>query len=201
MNIFSKQRCLAFIVACCLCIFGFRYQQPTNAGILKSEFIFETAPFPSCHASTIAQAKDGLIAAWFGGRSERSPDVGIWVSRFEGNKWSPVTEVANGLQKDGTRLPCWNPVLFQPKTGPLLLFYKVGPSPSEWWGTMTTSIDGGKSWSKPERLPDGILGPIKNKPVQLEDGTLISGSSTESDGWSVHMERTSDFGQKWQKTA
>ena len=24
------------------------------------------------------------------------------------------------------------PVLFQPKTGPLLLFYKVGPSPSTW---------------------------------------------------------------------
>ncbi len=185
----------------CLCVSAVQSPQNFNRGILKTEFVFETAPFPSCHASTIAQTKDGLVAAWFGGKYERSPDVGIWISLYDGTKWSPVTEVANGLQKDGTRLPCWNPVLFQPKTGPLLLFYKVGPSPSTWWGMMTTSMDGGKSWSKPERLPDGILGPIKNKPVQLKDGSLLSGSSTESDIWTTHMERTSDLGKTWQKTA
>ena len=77
------------------------------------------------------------------------------------------------------RLPCWNPVLFQPKRGPLLLFYKVGPSPTSWWGLLTTSADGGKSWSPPKRLPEGILGPIKNKPVQLRNGDLLCGSSTE----------------------
>jgi predicted neuraminidase len=186
-----------------ICFWGTTLKPPQdlNQGILKSEFIFETAPFPSCHASTIAQTKDGLIAAWFGGKFERSPDVGIWISRYDGTKWSQVTEVANGLQKDGTRFPCWNPVLFQPKNGPLLLFYKVGPSPSTWWGMLMSSTDDGKSWSKPERLPDGILGPIKNKPVQLADGTLLSGSSDESDGWTVHMERTSDLGKTWQKTA
>src|SRR6266496_3624614 len=52
-------------------------------GFLKAEFIYETAPFPSCHASTIAETKAGLIAAWFGGTAERNPDVGIWVSRQE----------------------------------------------------------------------------------------------------------------------
>jgi len=171
----------------------------SNEPVLKTEFIYETAPFPSSHASTIAEVKGGLVAAWFGGKYERSPDVGIWVSRFDGQRWSQVTEVANGVQSDGTRHPCWNPVLFQPKTGPLLLFYKVGPSPQSWWGMLTTSSDGGKSWSKPERLPDGILGPIKNKPVQLVDGSLLCGSSTESDGWLVHMER--NLGKTWQKTA
>ncbi|MFL2908634.1 MAG: exo-alpha-sialidase, partial [Limisphaerales bacterium] len=40
---------------------------------------------------------------------------------------------------------CWNPVLFQPKAGPLLLFYKVGPTPSTWWRVMMTSKDGGKT--------------------------------------------------------
>jgi predicted neuraminidase len=89
-------------------------------------------------------------------------------------------------------------VLFQPKEGPLLLFYKVGPSPSTWWGMLITSRDGGKSWSKPRRLPGGILGPIKNKPVQLANGDLLCPSSTEQNGWRVHFERTRDLGQTWE---
>jgi predicted neuraminidase len=168
--------------------------------ILGEEFIFEQAPFASCHASTIAETKGGLVAAWFGGTRERNPDVGIWVARREKNGWSKAVEVANGLQPAGGRFPCWNPVLFQPTRGPLLLFYKVGPSPSEWWGMLTTSTDRGATWSKPARLPDGILGPIKNKPVQLNDGSLLCGSSTEHAGWRVHMERTSDLGSTWQKS-
>jgi len=55
-------------------------------GIIQEEFIFEDAPFPSCHASTIAETHEGLIAAWFGGTRERHPDVGIWVSRKENTK-------------------------------------------------------------------------------------------------------------------
>src|SRR5215831_15797246 len=169
-------------------------------GIVTTEFIYEQAPFPSCHTSTIAETKNGLVAAWFGGTQERNPDVGIWVSRRNTGGWSKLVEVANGVQRDGQRYPCWNPVLFQPTRGPLLLFYKVGPSPSEWWGMLTTSTDGGASWSKPRRLPDGFLGPIKNKPVQLQDGSLLCGSSTEHAGWRVHIERTTDLGETWRKT-
>jgi Predicted neuraminidase (sialidase) len=171
-----------------------------NGPIVKTEFIFDEAPFPSCHASTIAEVKGGLIAAWFGGQHEQSNDVGIWISRYDGRQWSKVTEIANGVQPLGTRYPCWNPVLFQPKHGPLLLFYKVGPSPRTWWGMLTTSNDAGQNWSKPQRLPAGILGPIKNKPIQLADGSLLCGSSTEMGGWRVHMERTPDLGKTWQKT-
>ena len=169
-------------------------------GIVAAEFIYEQAPFPSCHASTIAETKSGLVAAWFGGTQERNPDVGIWVSRRERRGWSKLVEVANGIQVDGRRYPCWNPVLFQPVNGPLLLFYKVGPSPSEWWGMLTRSTDEGVTWAKPTRLADGILGPIKNKPIQLRDGSILCGSSIEDDGWRVHMERTSDLGLTWQKT-
>src|SRR5436189_5822430 len=59
------------------------------AAMLKSEFIFESAPFPQCHASTLAEGKSGLVAAWFGGKRERSPDVGIWLSRFDEGRWTP----------------------------------------------------------------------------------------------------------------
>jgi predicted neuraminidase len=168
---------------------------------VKTEFIFESAPFPSCHASTIAETKSGLIAAWFGGTAERNPDVCIYVSRNVNGKWTPPVAVADGIGFATNRLPTWNPVLFQPKNGPLLLFYKVGPKPSEWWGMMMTSHDDGKTWSKPQRLPDGILGPIKNKPVQLANGDILCGSSTEGDGgWRVHFERTSDLGKTWSAT-
>jgi predicted neuraminidase len=63
-----------------------------------------------------------------------------------------------------------------------------------------TSTNDGKSWSQPERLPKGILGPIKNKPVQLADGSLLCGSSTERDGWKVHFEFSRDLGRSWTAT-
>ena len=169
-----------------------------DPALVKSEFIYETAPFPSCHASTIVETKDGLVAAWFGGTAEKNPDVGIWLARHDGKAWSAPVEVANGVQSPAKRHPCWNPVLFQPKSGPLLLFYKVGPSPSTWWGELRTSGDAGKSWSAARRLPEGILGPIKNKPVQLPDGDILCPTSSEHAGWRVHFERTSDLGKTWQ---
>src|SRR5512140_2585856 len=84
-------------------------------GLVMSEFIYETAPFPECYASTIAEPPGGLVAAWFGGTGERNPDVGIWFSRQEDGKWTPPVEAANGVQSETKRYPCWNPVLFQPK--------------------------------------------------------------------------------------
>jgi predicted neuraminidase len=91
--------------------------------------------------------------------------------------------------------------LFQAANGSLLLFYKVGPKPAEWWGMMKTSTDSGKTWSDARRLPEGVLGPIKNKPVQLANGDILCGSSTEgTNGWHVHFERTSDFGETWTST-
>lgn len=172
-----------------------------QTGIVRSEFVFENAPFASCHASTIAQTRGGrLVAAWFGGKREKSPDVGIWASLCADGNWSAPIEIADGNQPDGTRLPCWNPVLFQPKEGPLILFYKVGPSPSSWWGMMKTSEDDGKTWSLARRLPDGIVGPIKNKPFQLPGGDILCASSTEDNGWRVHFELTSDGGKTWKST-
>ena len=49
-------------------------------------------------------------------------------------------------------------------------------------------------------IPERILGPIKNKPIQLTDGALLCPSSSEDEGWRIHMERTSDLGQTWTRT-
>jgi len=168
-------------------------------GIVQEEFIFDEAPFAACHASTIAESTAGLVAAWFGGSGESHPDVGIWVSRHIEGKWTPPVEVANGVQSAKKRFPCWNPVLFQPKVGALMLFFKVGPNPSKWWGEICTSDDSGKTWSKRRKLGEQLIGPVKNKPVQLADGSILCGSSTEQDGWLVHFERTPDLGHSWQR--
>jgi predicted neuraminidase len=169
-------------------------------GLASTEFIYEQAPFPECHASTIVEVDGQLLAAWFGGTEERDPDVGIWLSRQEQHGWSTPKEVANGVVSPTERHPTWNPVLFQPRSGPLMLFYKVGPTPSEWWGMVMTSTDRGQSWSSPRRLPDGIVGPIKNKPVELSNGDILAPSSSEDEGWRVHFERSSDGGETWQST-
>ena len=173
--------------------------------VVQSEFIYDHGPYPSVHASTLVETTSGqLVAAWFGGTEEGNADVAIWVARLEQGRWSSSVKVADGVQDATTRHPTWNPVLFQPTQGPLLLFYKVGPSPREWWGMVMSSADDGRTWSSPRRLPDGILGPIKNKPVQLADGTIVAGSSTEAvqgDAWRVHVERSRDGGQSWEKVA
>lgn len=182
-----------------------------NGGVIVAEQIFDIAnkPTKECHASTIVETPTGLVAAWFAGTRERDPDVGIWVSRQLDGEWTKAVEVVNGVQSMNLRYPCWNPVLFQPNDGPLLLFYKVGPSPQAWWGMLTKSEDGGRTWSWPTKLGQHwavghLLGPVKNKPIQLADGAILCPSSTEidvedGDGyWRVHFEVTRDLGNTWE---
>jgi predicted neuraminidase len=177
---------------------------PDQPALVSSGFVFEEAPFPGCHASTIVETAPGqMLAAWFGGTAEGKADVGVWTAHLSENTWSKPVEVANGIQPDGNRFPCWNPVLFRPKDGPLMLFYKVGPSPTRWWGMVRTSTNGGKTWSDARRLPEGIAGPIKNKPIQLPDGSLLSGSSDEGlqngPSWQIHFEHGSADGSGWKR--
>jgi predicted neuraminidase len=169
--------------------------------IVRSEFIYRDPPTPSCHASTIAEVRPGeLVAAWFGGTAEGRPDVGIYLARCVNGEWGKPVEVANGNPDGRPKYSCYNPVLFQPRKGPLLLFYKAGTEPAKWWGVLMRSQDGGKSWDKPIQLPKGVLGPIKNPPIELPGGELLCPSSTEHDGWRVHFERTPDFGATWTAT-
>jgi len=165
-------------------------------------------PTPKCHASTIVETTGArFVAAWFGGAHEGAEDVGIWTARLEGERWQAPVEVATGIQYVETpgrivRHPCWNPVLCRGEGPVVHLFFKVGPNPRSWWGEIMTSTDSGQTWKPPQRLPDGILGPIKNKALTLSAGTILCPSSTESTerGWDVHFEFFHGPDTVWRRT-
>ncbi|SEW01550.1 alpha-L-fucosidase [Chitinophaga sp. YR573] len=169
--------------------------------LVKEEFLMQHPPVPAAHASTITELPGGqLLASWFGGSRESAPDVCIYTSVFAKGKWSAPVIAATGIVDEKTRYAAWNPVLITTRAHKLLLFYKVGPNPREWWGLMKYSTDKGRTWSKEEKLPEGILGPIKNKPVQLANGTILHPSSTESKDekqWHIHVELSDSTGHNW----
>jgi predicted neuraminidase len=161
---------------------------------VRSEFVFENAPFAECHASTIVETSEGdFLAAWFGGAREGSKDVAIWMARRSGGRWSAPVEAAREK-----RVPTWNPVLFRGRNERIWLFYKVGDSPETWTGAYKTSTDSGRTWSEPAYLPAGLLGPIKDKPILLASGDIVAGTSVESyRSWGAWVERSSDEGKTW----
>lgn len=163
---------------------------------VREEFVFENAPFASCHASTLVETENGdLLVAWFGGSAEGNSDVAIWMSRSSRNAWSKPLRL---ISEPG--VATYNPVLFRTLDNLLWLSYKFGPSPTSWTGAYLTSSDDGQTWSKPIHLPAGLYGPIKNKPLILSNGTIVAGTSVESyHSWSCWVERSTDHARTWSR--
>ena len=172
--------------------------------LVKEQFINEHTTEKACHASTIVElSPNRLMAAWFAGEHESNPNVCIWLSSAYKNKWTKARKVADGIF-EGKQYACWNPVLVKNKHGKLFLFYKVGPNPREWWGMMKSSVNEGKTWSKAIKLPNNMLGPIRNKSIQLSDGHWLHPSSTESindNVWQSHLEISDANAKNWEKVA
>lgn len=159
--------------------------------VVANEFLYEKADFPSCHAATIAELRNGdLLAAYFGGSHEGSPDVCIYTQRKRiikkdlkhGNvyeaEWSAPKMVAHGILTDSLRKACYNPVLFQIPDGDLILHYKIGKDVRDWTGYQMRSRDNGLTWTSMRDsipamagvCPDSLLGAIKNQPIYLPEG-------------------------------
>lgn len=168
----------------------------------NSEFVYDSASFRSCHASTLVETSEGIMVSWFGGTAEGRPDVCIYVSQKQGGIWSTPELVADGVINDTLRFPCWNPVLYTRRNGDIILFYKVGPSPREWWGLYKISKNGGLSWSEEVRIPDNHLGPIKNKPQELKNGKILYPTSIENaqNEWRIQIETSDQNLRNWNRT-
>jgi predicted neuraminidase len=165
-------------------------------------FIYTEAPFPECHAATIAVVGATLVAAWFGGTGEKFPDVGIWLSRRAkaGGAWSVPVRVAKVAE-----IAHWNPVLLSVPDGAVHLWFKVGVDVPHWETWSTISRDAGETWETPRPLFDGDTGggrgPVKNKPIVLSDGTWLAGASTERTTWEGFVDRSDDQGKTWTASA
>lgn len=175
-------------------LFTFLFVSLTQTMASTQEFIYTEAPFPSAHASTIVELKNGdLLSAWFGGSAEGKPDVAIWTSRRSSSKWSAPVELVRE-----PNIACYNPVFFHSADGKLWLYYKFGPHPSSWSAGRRFSTDEGETWSPVEHLPAGIYGPIRAKPLVLPNGIIVSGTSVESyNSWSGWIERSTDNANTW----
>jgi predicted neuraminidase len=168
-----------------------------HKAIIKEELIIPKNFFESCHASTITQSSNGsLLISYFAGREEGDDSVAIYLSDFDNFKWNKPRLVVR------EKKACWNPVLFTNKKNEIMLFYKAGSNPQLWSGYLIRSFDNGKTFSKKEELPAGIIGPVKNRPIELEDNTLICPSSIESYmRWGCYMDITKDYGKTWIKSS
>ncbi len=158
--------------------------------ILSTEFVFERAPFASAHASTLVETADGLVAAWFGGTDEGHPDVGIWLSRRDGARLVAARRgrALRAARRNAAAVlePGALPAVARP-AAPLL---QGGPEPARVVGSRPHVVGRRPHVVASARpLPAGILGPIRAKPVELPDGVVVAGSSTEDHGWVAHVER------------
>ncbi len=154
--------------------------------------------YKECHASTLAETADGsILASWFAGTKEGNNDVAIWGSKYSNGKWSKPVKWAKINNQ-----PHWNPVLHYSK-GETTLFFKVGRNCSHWKTWVMRSTDDGASWSKPEELIAGNVGgrgPVKNKCIELCDGTWLAPGSNEIKSWKAFVDRSEDMGRTWTRT-
>lgn len=164
---------------------------------LAEEFVFDVpAPFESCHASTLAVLRSGVVVcAWFGGTREGAGDVAIWTARRTETGWSEPVRTAG---EDG--MPHWNPVLFSPDGTALFLYYKRGKTIPGWRTMVLESRDGAPAWSTPRELVPGDIGgrgPVKNKPIVSAEGLWLAPASVEGRFWDAFVDRCADGGRTW----
>lgn len=128
--------------------------------------------------------------------------------------------VAEPPRKGGE--PHWNPVLWCADAGHggdgsahgacagrIILYFKVGWRIHQWQTFVTQSDDRGATWARPEELIKGDVGgrgPVKNKPIVLQDGTWLAPASLEAPmagrrkAWRGFTDRSTDGGRTWKKS-
>lgn len=128
---------------------------------------------PSNHASNLLELDGGdLLCTWFGGTMEGTPDISIYLARFdkERDAWSDAVKMSN----DPTRSE-QNPALFRAPSGELWLLWtaQIGADQGTALVRLRRSADGGKTWSEPSELFDTPGTFIRHAPVVNPEGLLL----------------------------
>lgn len=194
--------CVSLIVFCLSMGCGQRIVSDAEiraVAVQRSVVFGDVRPFSQCHASTIARLPTGeFLVALFGGTAEKDDDVGIWISKGDGARWSGPEQIVK-IRDD----PHWNPVLAYSPSGELFLFFKVGKTIPKWETWAMISDDHGITWSEAYELVKGDKGgrgPVRNKPIILSDGTWLAGASHEEGRWDVFVDRSADGGREWTRS-
>lgn len=143
--------------------------------ILERRFLKTTTR--SVHAATIAFFNDHPVFAWFGGWKEGNPDVSIYINNLHGKDETIILGAKDYM-------PHWNPVLLSVNNS-IYLFEKAGTFCDSWQTFFhdlgNWSIDPTEKEIKYNRqiLSAGLNGPVKTKPI-IVDNKLLCGSSVET---------------------
>lgn len=164
--------------------------------LYEKYFIIKEILTPVCHASTIYKKKNGeILTAWFGGSREGADDVGIFLSRkSEGADFQIAEKMAGGQE------PHWNPVLFSTNDQKVFLFYKKGRKIVHWRTYIRISQDGGRTFGKEQELVTGDIGgrgPVRNKPIQLQNGRILCPGSVEGKEWKAFVDISENNGESF----
>ncbi len=164
-----------------------------------STLIFSEGYIPSVHATTLLKLDENrFLCAFFGGTNEGEDDVKIYITSFDGEKWSLPKVVAAG-----DNVPCWNPVLLK-QDDKITLFYKVGKEITKWKTMVKFSFDNGETWSEEKELVKGDVGgrgPVKNKAIILKNGNICAPASVETRlAWDSFVDISYDRGETWEKS-
>ncbi len=161
-------------------------QATADRPFFHEEFVVANSPHAMSHVASIAELPNGaLVSTWYAGSREGAGDVAIYLSRRSraDTRWSPPRAIVTreSAARDLNRYikKVGNAVVFADRSGRLWLLY-VTVSVGGWSGSslnLTTSTDGGVTWTPSERL---TLSPFfnlaelaKNAPVPTADGGWV----------------------------
>ena len=181
-----------------VCIYTQRKTSKWEAPVLAADGVFEPDD-ENIRLAGLAGIDTTCVKAEFGPCKDKGID---WHTAKDviGMTWEQALDYNDSIPQVAVRKACWNPVLFEMPDGEVWLFFKIGKNVADWTGWLCKSRDGGRTWSQREPLPEGFLGPIKNKPIIVGDN-LVCPSSTEQNGWKIHFELYNMTTHEWTKTA
>ena len=115
---------------------------------------FLPSPCVQNHAANLAFLADGSLACvWFGGTMEGMGDISIWMSRLPAGagRWGQAIRLTDDPERSEQ-----NPILFPAPDGTVRLFHTAQPGgrQEECEIRYRTSLDGGASFGRSERLGD-----------------------------------------------